>query len=249
MANKFPLIADGSAIKELPSGDNLDLTGSGISISGGQGTNGQLLQSNGSTVLWADAPSGGGGAWSVVSSTTVSGTVASVEITLSGYDSYMIRIDKMDTSGMSNYSYLRIHFSVDGGSTYPNNFRYRETRKSSAYTNINEYTHSSRYSGNNSSTAIELMDIYRSSTSSDNYPFAGYITLDNNVSGTGAKTGTWLVNHTRKYSNVMDLFKGEGMFSVIETSPVNKVKFDINGNGAQNIPVGSRFTVYGLANS
>ena len=46
MANKFPLIADGSAIKELPSGDNLDLTGSGISISGGQGTSGQVLQSN-----------------------------------------------------------------------------------------------------------------------------------------------------------------------------------------------------------
>ena len=43
MANKFPLIADGSAIKELPSGDNLDLTGSGISISGGQGTSGQVL--------------------------------------------------------------------------------------------------------------------------------------------------------------------------------------------------------------
>ena len=277
MANRFPIIVDSSgvpALKELASGDNLDLTGSGIvnagavnattvnattvnattvavtnlTVGGSQGTNGQTLQSTGSGVAWADA-AGGGGAWSVVSSTTVSGTVASVEITLSGYDSYMIRIDKMDTSDMSNYSYLRIHFSVDGGSTYPNNFRYRETRKSSAYMNINEYTHTSRYSGNNSSTAIELMDIYSSSTASDKYPFAGYVTLDNNVSGTGAKTGTWLVNHTRKYSNVMNLFKGEGMFSVIETSPVNKVKFDINGNGARDIPVGSRFTLYGLSTS
>ena len=37
MANRFPLIldtADSNKIKELPSGDNLDLTGSGISAVG-----------------------------------------------------------------------------------------------------------------------------------------------------------------------------------------------------------------------
>ena len=30
MANKFPLIVDGTAIKELPNGDNLELTGSNV---------------------------------------------------------------------------------------------------------------------------------------------------------------------------------------------------------------------------
>ena len=34
MANRFPLTADSSGIKELPSGDNLDLTGSSIVLAG-----------------------------------------------------------------------------------------------------------------------------------------------------------------------------------------------------------------------
>ena len=34
MANRFPLTADASGIKELPSGDNLDLTGSSIVLAG-----------------------------------------------------------------------------------------------------------------------------------------------------------------------------------------------------------------------
>ncbi len=90
MANRFPLSLDGTAIKELPSGDNLDLTGSGISISGGQGADGQVLTSTGSGVAWENA-AGGGGAWTVVSSTTVSSAVSSVQITLSGsYTRYVI---------------------------------------------------------------------------------------------------------------------------------------------------------------
>ena len=49
MANRFPLIVDSSgvaALKELPSGDNLDLTGSGIS--GGDYTNLQPEQTTAS---------------------------------------------------------------------------------------------------------------------------------------------------------------------------------------------------------
>lgn len=102
MANRFPLTLDGTAIKEIPSGDNLDLTGSGIAgagtvaltnltVSGSQGTDGQVLTSTGSGIAWEDAASGGGGAWTVVSSTTVSSAVSSVQITLSGsYTRYVI---------------------------------------------------------------------------------------------------------------------------------------------------------------
>jgi hypothetical protein len=58
MANRFPLTIDGSTIKELASGDNLDLTGSGISISSNQGNANQVLISTGSGVAWADSSTG-----------------------------------------------------------------------------------------------------------------------------------------------------------------------------------------------
>lgn len=73
MANRFPLIVDSSgtaAIKELASGDNLDLTGNGIvgagtvaltnlTVGGAQGSDGQVLTSTGSGVQWENAASGG----------------------------------------------------------------------------------------------------------------------------------------------------------------------------------------------
>ena len=70
MADQFPLVADGTAIKELPSGDNLDLTGSNIvgagtvaltnlTVSGSQGTAAQVLQSTGSGIQWGTLSAGG----------------------------------------------------------------------------------------------------------------------------------------------------------------------------------------------
>ena len=73
MANRFPLIVDSSgtaAIKELASGDNLDLTGNGIvgvgtvaltnlTVGGAQGSDGQVLTSTGSGVQWENAAAGG----------------------------------------------------------------------------------------------------------------------------------------------------------------------------------------------
>ncbi len=73
MADRFPLIVDSSgtaAIKELESGDNLDLTGNGIvgvgtvaltnlTVGGGQGSDGQVLTSTGAGVQW-ETPSAGG---------------------------------------------------------------------------------------------------------------------------------------------------------------------------------------------
>lgn len=57
MADRFPLIVNAVSkkIEELISGDSLDLTGSGIAIGGSNGTNGQYLKTDGSTVLW-DSP-------------------------------------------------------------------------------------------------------------------------------------------------------------------------------------------------
>lgn len=54
MADRFPLIVNpvSKKIEELVSGDNLDLTGNGIAIGGSNGTNGQYLKTDGTTVLW-----------------------------------------------------------------------------------------------------------------------------------------------------------------------------------------------------
>ena len=57
MADRFPLTVNQSSrkIEEMISGDNLDLTGNGIAISGNTGTSGQYLKSDGTVVVW-DTP-------------------------------------------------------------------------------------------------------------------------------------------------------------------------------------------------
>ena len=73
MADRFPIIVDTSgiaALKELPAGDNLNLLNSGvvnagavdlttITVSGSQGSDGQVLTSTGSGVGWENASAGG----------------------------------------------------------------------------------------------------------------------------------------------------------------------------------------------
>jgi len=56
MANRFPLIVNPSTqkIEELSSGDNIDLSSSGIYAGGSIGTNGQFLKSNGTYAEWGD---------------------------------------------------------------------------------------------------------------------------------------------------------------------------------------------------
>ena len=55
MADRFPLIVNSESkkIEDLVSGDNLDLTGNGIVVSGNTGA-GKYLSSNGTTVFWGD---------------------------------------------------------------------------------------------------------------------------------------------------------------------------------------------------
>jgi hypothetical protein len=54
MANRFPLIVNpvSKKIEELVSGDNLDLTGNGLIVSGGTGVSGQYLKSTSTTLVW-----------------------------------------------------------------------------------------------------------------------------------------------------------------------------------------------------
>jgi len=54
MANRFPLIVNpvSKKIEELVSGDNLDLTGNGLIVSGSTGVSGQYLKSTSTTLVW-----------------------------------------------------------------------------------------------------------------------------------------------------------------------------------------------------
>jgi hypothetical protein len=126
MANRFPLIVDSSgvaALKELPSGDNLDLTGNGIvgvstvaltnlTVGGSQGTDGQVLTSTGSGIAWEDAASGGGGGssiWNVISSQTVTSSVTSVTFSncfTSTYDAYELHLTGVLGNGFNQIKYL-----------------------------------------------------------------------------------------------------------------------------------------------
>ncbi len=56
MADRFPLAVNFSSrkIEEFVSGDNLDMTGNGIIISGNLGLSGQYLRSTGSIIEWGD---------------------------------------------------------------------------------------------------------------------------------------------------------------------------------------------------
>ena len=55
MADRFPLIVNSTSrkIEELISGDNLELTGNGLIISGDSGA-GKYLTSDGTTVFWGN---------------------------------------------------------------------------------------------------------------------------------------------------------------------------------------------------
>ena len=82
------------------------------------GTANQVLTTNGSgTLSLADA---GGGAWNFINSTTVSGTVSSIDITSgidSTYDMYVLELIKVEPAATGGRSmYLRT--STDGGSTF-----------------------------------------------------------------------------------------------------------------------------------
>jgi hypothetical protein len=89
-ATKLEVLSTGVDITGLANLDNL-------TINGTQGSDGQVLTSTGSGVQWEDAA--GGGAWTVISSSTVSSAVATLEITgITGYTHYMVDISSLKSS-------------------------------------------------------------------------------------------------------------------------------------------------------
>jgi len=90
-----------------------------VSVSGATApTSGQVLTATSSTAATWQTPSGGGAAtWTLLSTTTVSGTPATVDITFTGtHRKYMIEFERVYCS-LDGYE-LRMRTSTDGGSTF-----------------------------------------------------------------------------------------------------------------------------------
>jgi len=82
-----------------------------------QGSDGQVLKSTGSGVAWGDAGGGGGGAWNVISSQTVSSGTSSVSFTsgITGYNSYVLMMHNIVPTG--TYARLYAKFAYNGSSS------------------------------------------------------------------------------------------------------------------------------------
>ena len=79
------------------SGDGSGLTGVD-SLPSQTGNNGLFLTTDGSTASWAEA---GGGAWELISTTTISGSPSTIDIEsdiTSSHDSYMVFLQDLDAS-------------------------------------------------------------------------------------------------------------------------------------------------------
>ena len=107
--NKLDALSRGSLIYGNASGETAILT---------KGSADQVLTSDGTDIAWANA--GGGGAWTLLSSTTAS---ASSQIDLtnidSTYDDYMIVIDNYYASSSS---YLKARLKIDGSFRTDSNY-------------------------------------------------------------------------------------------------------------------------------
>jgi hypothetical protein len=243
MANRFPLIVDSSgqaAIKEIASGDNLDLTGNGIvgagtvaltnlTVGGSQGSDGQILTSTGSGVAWEDAAGGGGGgAWNVISSSTVSSAVSTLEFTsITGYTHYMIEISNLKSSANKE---LQIVCAYNGSSSYTTsgystNKMHTGTYSSQANGELQASQSTSRISKDMSSTVGGTVQMwFGNSSSTISFRSAAFqgTTAPNIATGVMSNSG-----------------------SSVRDTAINKIKFSFQSG---NIDAGT-FTLYGLATS
>jgi hypothetical protein len=250
MANRFPLIVDSSgtaSIKELASGDNLDLTGNGVvgagtvaltnlTVGGSQGSDGQVLTSTGSGIAWEDAGGGGGGgAWNVMSSQTVSSNVSSVNFTgITGYKVY--KFFWQNVVHASHPTYMDFQFSTDNGSNwYTTNGKSVIVYGDSATSSLS-VTNRSGWNGGSGRYAV-VKNTHQFNT---DHKHAGEVTIHS-------------MNDSEYtyFSSVgmHDFFNDRASFTQVfgstrQTQSFNAVRFQAGSNFT-----GGTFTLYGLSNS
>lgn len=204
------------------------------------GTDGQVLKTNGSgTLSFADAAGGGGGAWNVMSSQTVSSSVLSLTFTnVTGYKVYKLLFS--DVNNANNVSVHQINLSSDNGSSWAT-FGVAST--------------SVRYNSNSTSTTISN-GVYQA----NKLPFGhSYNEYDNNEKQNGEVTifglndSSYTYLHSRMMSNWgwnTNYINANETYARTHGSgglaSFNAFKITIMAD--QNID-GGTFTLYGLANS
>ena len=252
MANRFPLTLDGTAIKEIPSGDNLDLTGSGITgagtvaltnltVGGSQGTDGQVLTSTGSGIAWEDAASGGGGgAWNAMSSTTVSSSVTSVTLNnLTGYSRY-----RVTWNGVNHPSSVRqfiLQCSTDNGSsvyttdTFVNTMEKRDSSTSGA-------SYQTTTGGNGKLPIAQYMAL-----NSSDYVHYGEIDLIN-LNASGYTYAEYKSFHEHNNGGYLGVTHGYSLMR--QNVAFNAIRFTSKAQNGSDLNIsGGTFVVYGLATS
>ena len=292
MANRFPLTIDGSTIKELPSGDNLDLTGSGlVTVSNadieldpngsgtvvlkGNATKGagqlklncennshgitlkgpphsasanytltlpntdgnadQVLKTDGSGNLdWVDS-GGGGGAWNVMSSQTVSSNVSSVTFTgITGYKVY--KFFWQNVVHANHPTYMDFQFSTDNGSNW-----YTTNGKSvivygDSSTSSLSVTNRSGWNGGSGRYAV-VKNTHQFNT---DHKHAGEVTIHSmNDSEYTYFSSVGMHDYFNDRASFTQVFG-----STRQTQAFNAVRFQAGSNFT-----GGTFTLYGLSNS
>ena len=205
-----------------------------LQISGAQGTDGQILTSTGSGVAWEDA-AGGGGAWNVISSTTVSSAVASVVFTgVTGYKTYKIIWSNVVHS--SHPTNMDFQFSADNGSNYNTTDGSSVIIYGDGSTTSLTVTNHSSWSGGNGRYSI-IRNIHQFNTDQKH---AGELTLHSmNDSEYTYFSGLDLHDY---FSNRVAFTQVFG--STRQTTAFNALRFQAGNNFT-----GGTFTLYGLANS
>jgi hypothetical protein len=254
MANRFPLIVDSSgvaALKELPSGDNLDLTGNGIvgagtvaltnlTVGGSQGTDGQVLTSTGSGVAWEDAASGGGGGgmWTQVATTTISSEVHSLEFTsLGNYTEWEIRITGL--LGGSDSETVAVQFDYGSGYVTSNTYRFKRI----------SFDHQTADYASEARTTYNHLPITGVAL---NRPTISHAFGTVGFTNTGSRYTAEMYTHYANQSTGHNIYKFVGDNSANQTATISKIKFIMIGNFSTNIVTSTNhgmtagtFTLYG----
>lgn len=204
-----------------------------LKISGAQGTDGQILTSTGSGVAWEDA-AGGGGAWNVISSQTVSSSVAYVTFTgMTGYENYKLVWNNVVHSGQQTY--IAIQVSTDGGTNF----------NSSGWEMFNRYF-------NTQSTSLNV-DIHNGSEGYYWVTDAGQINQYNTNQKHAGEVMFWAFNASNyTYARSLSLADksneyigvNEAFGQLRQNTGYNALRFRAGANFT-----GGTFTLYGLSNS
>ncbi len=207
-----------------------------LKISGAQGTDGQILTSTGSGVAWEDA-AGGGGAWNVISSQTISSAASSVQFTsgITGYKNYVLVVSDFTLSASNQALSMQCaRYGVGTTSTFltSNGYYKYMLRKANGY------------SGNGYSSVYTTFSSYTQFVLAEN--------IDDDVKANGeirfaSGSSTIKSEFAFKQDGSGAIFTyTTGYMDVAGDAAIVGIKlYNPNGN---NISTGT-FTLYGLANS